>query len=152
VTRDRGSLPAPANAACSTGSLPGSERGTWFEEPEDPPGAVARIFCDLYFENADLMAVLPFVTGDARTRVLAEMSRLPAGATASPRPAVRATLVQQFGDQAAGRVSYRAEVIVTPPPEAARGTALRTVTFTLVVVPGEGLRSTPWRVAFFQAG
>ena len=120
--------------------------------PEDPPGAVARLFCDLYFENADLMAVLPFVTGDARAMVLEEMSRLPAGAAASPRPAVRATLVQQFGDQAAGRVSYRAEVIVAPPPEAARGTALRTVAFTVVVVPGVGLPGTPWRVTFFAAG
>ena len=98
------------------------------------------------------MAVLPFVTGDARATILEEMSRLPAGATASLRPAVRATLVQQFGDQATGRVSYRAEVIVAPPPEAARGTALRTVAFTLVVVPGQGLPGTPWRVALFQAG
>jgi hypothetical protein len=118
----------------------------------DPPGQIARLFCDLYLEDADLMAALPFVTGQARLRILDEMSRLPAGATAAPRPVLQATIVQEHREPDAGRVSYLAEVIVPPPPVAAAGSPSRRVAFTLVVIQFRDLPGAPWRVNFFHEG
>jgi hypothetical protein len=119
----------------------------------DPPRETARLFCDLYLENADLLAILPFTSGNARAHILAEMSRLPPGAAGAPRPVVRATIVQEYpGTGTEGDVvSFRAEALISPPPKAAPGTLPRILSFTLTVTrqPGPGARE--WRITFFQA-
>ena len=118
---------------------------------QDPPGQIARLFCDLYLEDADLMAVLPFVTGQARLRLLDEMGNLPRGAAGAPRPVVRASIVDEYREQADGPISYLVDAMVSPPASAAPGSPPRTVAFTLVVIQAREQLGAPWRVSFFQA-
>jgi len=76
-------------------------------------------FCTLYFEQADLMAALPWVAGAARVVLLDELRALPPGATTAPRPRGHCNVVQSRELPGAGALQLRVEVRVAPLPGSA---------------------------------
>ncbi len=120
--------------------------------PEDESDRVMRTFCTLYFENADLMAALPWVDGAARNVLLEEMRHLPAGATTAPRPQVLWTVVQRHEVSDSQAVRYRVEVRLSPLPGTAVGAVAQVVPFILLLEQTSDKNQPAWRIMAVDQG
>jgi len=118
----------------------------------DERDRLIETFCTLYFEQADLMAALPWVDGAARVVLLDEMRALPRGATTAPRPRGHCKVVQRQELPGAGALQVRLEFRIAPLPGSAPDAGAWIRPFILVV---ENL-STPdrpvWRITTLARG